>query len=346
MSDVRNGKTERLQEFEALVNIQHLLDDGGKDWFHHMERFAASVVLAAGFGMHCPTGHEPELRDILDISNELAKSISPFASIINIFPMLDWIPGPMPWRTRARVYHEREKAIYKKLIDEALVGRGFGVNTWAAIFASENKPEGDQRRLLKSFAGTSIVLQTFILACIRYPEWIAAAHKEIDNVVGPTRLPSFKDRPFLPYIDAVVREVLRWRPVARLGLPHQTTTSDVIKYQGRQYLVAEGSVIFAVIWQVNLALLVYNLTPIISNRAIEHDPFKFEDPDRFMPERFVDAEGRLKPNYQTSAFGFGRRMCPGIPFAERSLWIAIATMLWTFDIVGSKLPDPKTGLFA
>ncbi|KAG6919126.1 hypothetical protein DXG01_008933 [Tephrocybe rancida] len=38
MSSVRVGKTEPLHEFEALLNVQKLLDDGGKDWFHHMKR--------------------------------------------------------------------------------------------------------------------------------------------------------------------------------------------------------------------------------------------------------------------------------------------------------------------
>ncbi|KAG6853248.1 hypothetical protein C0991_005752, partial [Blastosporella zonata] len=36
--------------------------------------------------------------------------------------------------------------------------------------------------------------------------------------------------------------------------------------------------------------------------------------------------------------------CPGVPFAERSLWSNIAALLWTFDIRRSELPDPKTGL--
>ncbi|KAG6853246.1 hypothetical protein C0991_005748 [Blastosporella zonata] len=77
---------------------------------------------------------------------------------------------------------------------------------------------------------------------------------------------------------------------------------------------------------------------------MEHDQSKFEDHDRFMPERFLDANGQLKPGYETSAFGFGRRLCPGIPFAERSLWSNIATLLWTFNIHRSNEPDPQTGL--
>ncbi|KAG5340720.1 hypothetical protein C0989_000497 [Termitomyces sp. Mn162] len=83
---------------------------------------------------------------------------------------------------------------------------------------------------------------------------------------------------------------------------------------------------------------------IVLDRAIEHDQSYFEDHDRFMPERFLDSEGKLKPGYATSAFGLGRRTCPGIPFAERSLWINIATMLWTFNIRPSNEIDPRTGV--
>ncbi|KAG6865598.1 hypothetical protein C0991_001022 [Blastosporella zonata] len=281
MSAVRAGKTEQLQEFEALLNIQKLLDDGGKEWFHHIKR------------------------------------------IINVFPFLDFIPGPMPWRTRAQSFRERDKAIFKKLIDEAVTGKASGMNTWAAAFAREDKPEGDQSRLMNMFTlaaieTTTASLHTFILACICHPEWVAIVQNEIDAVVGLDRLPSLKDRPFLPYVEAVVR--------ARFGLPHYSTANDLITYNGQEYFIPKGSVIFAVSW------------------AIEHDQSRFEDHDRFMPERFLDVEGKLKSNYNTSAFGFGRRICPGIPFAEQSLWIEIATMLWTFNIRKSGEPDPKTGL--
>ncbi|KAG6887971.1 hypothetical protein C0992_010032 [Termitomyces sp. T32_za158] len=46
-----------------------------------------------------------------------------------------------------------------------------------------------------------------------------------------------------------------------------------------------------------------------------------------MPERYLDSE-----------------VCPGIPFAERSMWINIVTMLWTFNIRATNGVDPNTGL--
>jgi cytochrome P450 len=50
-----------------------------------------------------------------------------------------------------------------------------------------------------------------------YPDVLRTAQAELDEVVGPDRMPSFSDQPNLPYIEAVVKEVLRWRPVAPLG---------------------------------------------------------------------------------------------------------------------------------
>ena len=50
-----------------------------------------------------------------------------------------------------------------------------------------------------------------------HPEVQQKAQEHIDAVVGSGRLPNFSDRPFLPYIDAIVNECLRWQPVLNLG---------------------------------------------------------------------------------------------------------------------------------
>lgn len=50
-----------------------------------------------------------------------------------------------------------------------------------------------------------------------YPEVMRRAQAELDAVVGRGRLPTFADRPNLPYVDAIVKEALRWRPTSSLG---------------------------------------------------------------------------------------------------------------------------------
>ena len=53
----------------------------------------------------------------------------------------------------------------------------------------------------------------------RYPEVQKKAQAEIDTVIGPNRLPDFHDRPSLPYINAIVKELSRWNLVVPLGRP-------------------------------------------------------------------------------------------------------------------------------
>ena len=50
-----------------------------------------------------------------------------------------------------------------------------------------------------------------------HPEAQRKAQAEIDKVVGSDRLPTLADQPSLPYVDALVKEVFRWNPVAPLG---------------------------------------------------------------------------------------------------------------------------------
>lgn len=65
---------------------------------------------------------------------------------------------------------------------------------------------------------TVTVVQDFILAMMEHPEVLRKAQEEIDRVVGPGRLPTFSDRPQLPYVDCVMSEVLRWGVPVPLGM--------------------------------------------------------------------------------------------------------------------------------
>lgn len=62
------------------------------------------------------------------------------------------------------------------------------------------------------------------------------AQSEIDNITNRDRLPTFDDRPSLPYIEALMRELFRWRPPLPLNAPHLSTERDI--YKG--YYIPEG----------------------------------------------------------------------------------------------------------
>jgi cytochrome P450 len=122
---------------------------------------------------------------------------------------------------------------------------------------------------------------------------------------------------------------LRWRPVAVLGgTPHASTEDDY--YEG--YYIPSGTTVLGNSWAINL-----------------NDEY-YPDPHRFYPARFLSplgkteskadtAEGKPHPSKSGhSSFGWGRRICPGADLAVNSLFIALAKILWAFDI------RPKEGV--
>jgi len=160
---------------------------------------------------------------------------------------------------------------------------------------------------------TVSALATFVLAIVTHPEVQIKAQKELESVLGRDRLPEFGDRQSLPYINAIVKEVLRWNPVAPLGLPHMTTNDDEVD----GYFVPAGTIIIGNSW------------------GILHDPTIYPDPSRFNPERFMtkgDNQYLSAMDPLTVCFGYGRRVCPGRFTADSHLWITIASMLSVFDI--------------
>ncbi|KAK6985037.1 cytochrome P450 [Favolaschia claudopus] len=55
-------------------------------------------------------------------------------------------------------------------------------------------------------------LGTFVLGMLLNPEVQKKAQAELDAVLGPGQLPDFVDDDSLPYVSAIVKETLRWRP--------------------------------------------------------------------------------------------------------------------------------------
>ena len=68
-----------------------------------------------------------------------------------------------------------------------------------------------------SVSKTAAAIMSFFLAATLHPEVVRLAQEELDRVIGGDRLPEFSDKPQLPYISAIVKEVLRWGIPVPLG---------------------------------------------------------------------------------------------------------------------------------
>lgn len=94
---------------------------------------------------------------------------------------------------------------------------------FAQTLFAEAPKYGLPREEISSLAGnlfgagadtSSSTLITFVLACCCFPDAVKSAQAELDRVVGSGRSPHWDDATQLPYINAFVKEVLRWRSVA------------------------------------------------------------------------------------------------------------------------------------
>ncbi|KAL0066309.1 hypothetical protein AAF712_006740 [Marasmius tenuissimus] len=158
---------------------------------------------------------------------------------------------------------------------------------------------------------TYTALLSFVLAMTLFPEAQHKAQDEIDRVVGQGRLPEFRDRQSLVYVEAVLLEVQRWQPIAPAGVPHYIHVED--EYRG--YRIPKNTTVIENIW------------------AILHDEKMYPDPYAFKPERWIK-DGKINPAIRdiTSGFGFGRRICPGRYLAMSTMYITAASILAAFEI--------------
>ena len=165
-------------------------------------------------------------------------------------------------------------------------------------------------------------MTNFILAMTLYPEVQERAQRELDDVIGRDRLPSFSDKSRLPFVSKVVKETLRWKAVSPLGqytifsgsftdcltgVPHATVENDV--YRGG--FIPKGTTVIANISCVCYGCLVVGRPDLVwaANSAMLHDPTAYSDPDTFNPDRFspTDKNPEGEPDPARAVFGFGRR---------------------------------------
>lgn len=297
-----------IQDLESKQLLHNLLRSD--DFPREFERFAASIVYSITFGLRIITGDEWQLQTSHECLKNFVLAGQVGTWIVDLFPFLNHLPAPLaPWKKTADTWYNMWSKLHMENMQDALKREGWN---WAKEF---NKSKEAQKLTATEVswdlgvlcdAGvetTGVQLQIFILACLAYPDWIARAQKELDDVVGVDRLPEFDDIGRLPYLQAVVEESFRWRHIVPAGIPHCTTETD--HYKG--YLIPKGSIV----------------VPLFS--AMRHNQATFDSPQVFRPERWI---GKT----QASNFGYGRRVCPGRFIARNSLTIAIGRLLWAFNI--------------
>ncbi|KAL2167285.1 hypothetical protein VTG60DRAFT_1444 [Thermothelomyces hinnuleus] len=308
---------------------------------YNIRRYTNSLTTTMVFGWRSSTYEDEKMMQLFDGFSEFAElNQTGLAALVDFFPWMRWLPDfLLPVCAKAKELHRKEKALYREhwLKAKEQTKAGTIMRCFSEDLVAAQKEEGfsdDQAAYITGTlleAGsdtTSSTLYAFVQAMLLYPEVQKKAQEEIDRVVGPNRMPTMDDERDLQYIRAIVKESLRWMPTTIMGaVPHAVTQDDW--YEG--YLIPKNAGVVNNVW------------------AIHMDPVRHPEPRRFNPDRYKDdyqslADAAANPDASKRdqfTFGAGRRICPGIHVAERSLFLGVSRMLWAFDI--SPATDERTG---
>ncbi|KAF2101147.1 cytochrome P450 [Rhizodiscina lignyota] len=329
------------QEYESRRTLKHLLDEPDA-FFQEVARYSGSVTFSMLMGCRFDRSDAFIPQQIGKKMQNFFTHIRPGAWLVDWIPILDYLPDALaPWRKQAVEIRRQIMPFYLVFYEQMKerVRNGTAPDCFVArVLQNEGTKlsETEYAHLIAELitAGTettATTLQWFFKAAVLFPEQMKHAQKEIDRVVGRNRLPNWEDREKLPYLNAVINELHRWATATPLAFIHATSEADV--YRGKS--IPKGA------------------TVIPNVNAIHKNSQYYPEPDKFMPERFLDprdprSSPGASPGGQHFAFGVGRRECPGRHVADASLYIVMSRILWAFDITpkpNSPPPDGYSGAF-
>ncbi|KAF8638368.1 hypothetical protein AX16_010515 [Volvariella volvacea WC 439] len=305
-------------------------------WGPSLRHMAGEIIFSTCYGIDIEPEGDPwvQLAERSLVSAALGGNVGSF--MVDYLPFLNYFPSWFPGAEHRKIVQEDSKYVntlpvapfeaVKEKMSKGELKPSIASTVLEELHGEHSEEAAEKKRVLMNVlagADTTVsFISSFMLAMVQNPEMLRRGQAEVDKVIGSNRLPDFsdKDSDSLPYVQTLLQETLRWKPVLPLCVQHASMADDV--YEG--YVIPKGSVIVPNIW------------------AMMRDENTFgPDTEMFNPERFLDKNGKLNPDvmFPSMAFGFGRRQCAGKEIALSSMWLTIVTILATLDITKAKDKD-------
>ncbi|XP_053117708.1 cytochrome P450 2C19-like [Hemicordylus capensis] len=267
-------------------------------------------------------------QELLQIHHWITESMqtqrSPVTLLYNIFPkIMDYLPGPH--QTFFKILFSIQDFIAQKVKDheetlDANDPRDF-IDCFLLKMEQEKhnpKTEFTRENLIMTaydifLAGTetaSTSLRYTLMVLTEHPAVEAKIHEELDRVIGRERPPVMKDRPQMPYTNAVLHEAQRFLDLFPLGIV-RTARRD---FEIEGFTIPQGTIIF----------------PMLT--SVLHDPKQFKNPHLFDPQNFLDEKGNFKKNGADMPFSAGKRSCLGEGLARMQLFLYLTSILQNFRL--------------
>jgi cytochrome P450 len=312
-------------------------------------------------------------NDVMKVMDDIAEFSSPTSILNDLMPALKYVYKP----THKAGVHKQMERIFSLKYDQFLkdyaqnkkLSPSFLLQIQDAIAEKENNSiEYDDIwemlvSLLNGAMETEVNTLMWIIACLAdNPGAQEEAFKELDDICR--KKPTLEDEIDLPYITAIINETLRYRPPTPFGFAHVSNKDD--EYNG--YFIPKDTPLLLNLFAINhnerrfLApdkfrpsrFLQNYSTGSVKSKSILLPQFDFDSGiENEMANKRNSLKGLLKNNSPSltnssmpmhMSFGAGRRYCIGQHLAQKQLFLAIAHILWAFEIKPGVGDDGKTSL--
>ena len=308
-------------EFDLLLKRVRSRSGQPHDITKEIRLAVMNVICALVFGSRYELD-DPEFTKFMEINDTILNMLAA-GSVVDVFPWLGFIPFKSIQNLKEKCSERNE--IYRQHLDAWRVDNPQDLTD---TLLKTKKQAEDEDSSIKGFltdqhlimtmgevfiAGVETTASTLcwaLLYLIHNPVVQQRLHQELDQVIGPDRLPELEDKKNLPYLEATITETLRLSSIGPLSVPHKSTVDTTL--QG--YSIPKGTTVLTNLW------------------SLHHDPEIWDDPDAFRPERFLDEEGNFVPPKADRflPFSAGRRVCLGESLARIELFLVLARLLHSF----------------
>lgn len=299
-----------------------------------------NVTSGILFGIRYPPG---------DLKREyLTKHAAGYVEGIHCGPIIEWKPcwlsrleASLPF-TRTGAMRRHRKALADFIRDqvkehedtmETDVTRDFIDGYLKQVEKHQHDPNsafrvshllGNSLELISGSAtNTPALIHWLLVVCAHNPDRVQARiQKEVDDVVGRQRQPTWEDRKAMPFTMASVLEITRWKATTPFPMPRGVQEDTTIG----KYVIPKGTMV------------------LINLMGVHKNPDLWENPDRFDPTRFLTADGselEKKPEHLIP-FSLGKRKCPAEKLGYVEMFLYLSTLLQRFSVFpdkGTVLPD-------
>ncbi|CAM0870913.1 unnamed protein product [Alopecurus aequalis] len=281
---------------------------------------ANDVLCRVAFGLRFQHGKEDRLATVLAEAQYLLAGFT----IGDFFPELEPIASTITGlRRRLKKCQADLRAISQNIIDDHISQRtGDQAEDFVDVLLRIQKssdldvPLTDDNLMglvLDMFmAGTDTTFATMewvMTELVRHPRVLRKAQDEVRRVVGAKGHVEEADLGDLSYLRAVIKETFRLHPPVPLLVPRESVAPCSL---GGYHIPARTRV-------------------FINTFAMGRDPDIWENPLEYLPERFGGKMDLKDQDYRLLPFGAGRRGCPGYTFAQPTIELTLASLLYHFE---------------